>query len=248
MKCFFLISILGCLFTTVAQAQDTIYVNEHHKWCSKEKADSYVVVTSSSPLTKVDSYTMEGKLTETTYYIRYVEEVFQCIKEGESTLYYEDGSIKATAFYSNGKLQSVKAYYPDGKLQREDSYTKKGKLKKSFLYNKEGKPTKNREPWERQPEFPGGDIALMNAVSSILKYPEDASKAYITGRVILQFVIDKEGKMTQAKVVRPTYYSLDKEALRVINEIGRKYTWKPGIEHGEKISVRYTVPISFNLK
>lgn len=248
MKHFFL-TIAGCLLAIAGYAQDTIYVNKHHEWCSKEKADSYVVVTSSSPLTKVDSYSMEGKLMETTYYKRYVEPIYQRIKEGESTLYYEeDGKTKAIVLYADGELQSVKAYYPDGKLQREDSYDKKGKLKKSFLYDKEGKATKNRDPWERQPQFPGGNIALMNAVNSTLKYPENALEANITGKVILQFVIDKNGKITQAEVVRPVHYLLDKEALRVINEIGRKYTWKPGIEHGEKVCVRYTIPISFNLK
>ncbi len=245
----FLSGILGCLLITIVQAQDTIYVTQYHEWCPKEKADSYAVVTSSSPLTKVDSYTMEGKLIETAYYKRYVEPIYQRIKEGKSTLYYEeDGKTKAIVLYDDGKLQSVKAYYPDGKLQREDSYDKKGKLKKSFLYDTDGKATKNRDPWERQPQFPGGNIALMNAVNSTLKYPENALDANITGRVILQFVIGKNGKITQTEVVRPVHYLLDKEALRVINEIGRKYTWKPGIEHGEKVRVRYTVPISFNLK
>lgn len=244
--------LIAGLSTSVAQAQqvqvDTIYVNKQQAWCSKDKASMYAVVTSIPSVQKVSYYMMDGTLVETTYYNKYVKDISDRIKEGESTLYYNDGNVKASIFYSNGKLHSVKAYYPDGKLQREDSYDKNGKLKKSLLYDENGKATKNKEPWERKPEFPGGNIALMNVVKSTLKYPKDAFKAYVTGRVILQFTVNKEGQMVNPKFLRTLHPSLDQEAMRVIEAIGKKYTWEPGISQGEKVNTKMVIPIVFNIQ
>ena len=165
--------LIAGLSTSVAQAQqvqvDTIYVNKQQAWCSKEKAAMYAVVTSIPSVQKVSYYTMDGRLVETTCYNKYVKDISARIKEGESTLYYNDGSIKASTLYSKGKLHSVKAYYPNGKLQREDSYDKNGKLEKSLLYDESGKATKNKEPWERRAEFPGGNTACRDAIKSTLK-------------------------------------------------------------------------------
>lgn len=237
----------GCLFM-VAQAQDTIYINKHQQWVKKEKAETYAVVQKKSTIIQVDVYTMEGKLKETSHYTSYTKQPYDRIKEGISYYYYEDGSIKAEVNYAKGKLQHVKAYYPDGKLQREDSYNKKGVLKTSYMYDTEGKATENKEPWERKPEFPGGNTAFARILKANVKYPEDALNAHITGRVILQFFISKEGKITNPKVVRSASPSLDEEALRVINLLAKRYTWKPGIEQGKEVSVRYTIPIPFHLK
>ena len=244
--------LIAGLSTSVAQAQqvqvDTIYVNKQQAWCSKEKAAMYAIVTSIPSVKKVSYYTMDGTLVETTCYNKYVKDISARIKEGESTLYYNDGSIKASTLYSKGKLHSVKAYYPNGKLQREDSYDKNGKLEKSLLYDESGKATKNKEPWERRAEFPGGNTAFRDAIKSTLKYPKDAFKAHVTGRVIMQFTINKEGQMVNPKFLRRLHPSLDKEAMRVIETIGKKYTWEPSISQGEKVNDKMVIPIVFNLQ
>lgn len=78
-----------------------------------------------------------------------------------------------------------------------------------------------------------------------IKYPEEAAKKKIEGRVIVQFVVDKKGKACKPKVVRSIHPALDAEAIRVINAMPN---WKPGTIKGKPVSVKYTIPISFKLK
>ncbi|WP_346860327.1 TonB family protein [uncultured Draconibacterium sp.] len=97
---------------------------------------------------------------------------------------------------------------------------------------------------EDMPEFPGGDEALRQFIATNVKYPEDAKKNGIAGKVYISFVVDENGKVADTKVARGVDPSLDKEALRVVN---LSPTWKPGKQRGEAVKVQYTVPISFAL-
>ena len=78
-----------------------------------------------------------------------------------------------------------------------------------------------------------------------INYPEDCKKAGIQGRVIIQFVVDKDGSIKNPKVARGVHPSLDKEALRVISSSPK---WKPGKQKGEAVKVRYTIPVLFKLQ
>jgi len=98
---------------------------------------------------------------------------------------------------------------------------------------------------EVMPEFPGGEMALRKFISTSVKYPIEAQENGIQGKVYITFVVNKEGEVTDAKVVRGVDPSLDKEALRVVNNLPK---WKPGKQDGNKVNVNYTVPISFVLK
>ena len=98
---------------------------------------------------------------------------------------------------------------------------------------------------EEMPEFPGGMEALMTFLSRNIKYPSDAQNKGVQGRVVIQFVVNTDGKIEDAHVVRSVQSELDKEALRVINSMPN---WKPGKQKGEVVRVKYTVPIAFRLK
>ena len=98
---------------------------------------------------------------------------------------------------------------------------------------------------EVMPEFPGGETSLRKFIADSVKYPIEAQENGIQGKVYITFVVNKEGKVTDAKVVRGVDPSLDKEALRVVNNLP---IWKPGKQDGNKVNVNYTVPISFVLK
>ena len=98
---------------------------------------------------------------------------------------------------------------------------------------------------EEMPEFPGGESALRQYIASEVKYPEEAKKGGIQGKVFVTFVVDKTGKAVNPKIARSASPSLDKEALRVV---GSMPTWKPGKQKGENVAVQYTMPISFALK
>lgn len=97
---------------------------------------------------------------------------------------------------------------------------------------------------EKMPEFPGGQEALMKYLSMNVRYPTEAQKNRIGGRVIVQFVITEDGSITQEKIVRGVEASLDTEALRVVRQMPK---WSPGMEKGEPVKVRYNIPIFFRM-
>jgi protein TonB len=95
------------------------------------------------------------------------------------------------------------------------------------------------------PEFPGGELALRKFIANAIKYPVIAQENGIQGKVYVNFVVDKDGSITAAKIARGVDSSLDKEALRVVNSLPK---WKPGMQRGKPVKVSYTVPISFVLQ
>lgn len=98
---------------------------------------------------------------------------------------------------------------------------------------------------EEMPEFKGGNKALMDYLAANLQYPKGAETKGTQGRVIVQFIVNTDGSIDDAKVVRSVDPELDAEALRVINGMPK---WKPGTQKGEPVRVKYTVPVVFRLK
>ncbi|MFV0544741.1 MAG: energy transducer TonB [Bacteroides sp.] len=98
---------------------------------------------------------------------------------------------------------------------------------------------------ENMPEFNGGQAALMQYLAKNIKYPTIAQENGTQGRVIVQFVVNRDGSIVDAKVVRSVDPYLDKEALRVINSMPK---WKPGMQRGKPVRVKYTVPVMFRLQ
>lgn len=98
---------------------------------------------------------------------------------------------------------------------------------------------------EQMPEFPGGMKELLKFLQDNLKYPESAMKNNLQGRVIVQFVVEKDGTPTEFNVVRAVNPDLDAEALRVLKTMPK---WKPGMQKGEAVRVKYTVPVAFKLQ
>jgi TonB family protein len=98
---------------------------------------------------------------------------------------------------------------------------------------------------EQMPNFAGGIPKLMEFLTGNVKYPEAAMKKGIEGRVIVSFVVNTDGSVSDAKVVRSIHPLLDKEALRVVNSMPK---WTPGKQNGQVVRVKYNIPISFKLK
>lgn len=98
---------------------------------------------------------------------------------------------------------------------------------------------------EQMPEFPGGMKELLKFLQNNLKYPENAMKNNVQGRVIVQFVVEKDGTLTEFKVARSVDPDLDAEALRVLQIMPK---WKPGMQRGKIVRVKFTVPVSFKLQ
>jgi len=95
------------------------------------------------------------------------------------------------------------------------------------------------------PQFPGGFAGLMQYLSTNVRYPEDAKEAGTQGSVIVSFIVEKDGSISNARVTKPTYSSLDEEALRVISAMPK---WTPGKQNGEAVRAKYSVPVTFRLK
>lgn len=98
---------------------------------------------------------------------------------------------------------------------------------------------------EQMPSFPGGMGALMSWLGQNIKYPVIAAENGVQGRVIVQFVVEKDGSITDVKVAKSVDPSLDKEAARVVSSMPK---WTPGKQNGSAVRVKYTVPVTFKLQ
>lgn len=97
---------------------------------------------------------------------------------------------------------------------------------------------------ETPPSFPGGQTELMKLIAQSVRYPADAYRDSVQGRVVMQFVVDKDGKVTSPTVVRGVCESIDEEAKRVVMQLP---DFIPGKLRGEPVAVRYTLPVLFKL-
>lgn len=150
--------------------------------------------------------------------------------------------------------------YQDGNKKKGISFTderlpKENKTNWTIVYNEKWNEVMQSDPGtpdnpifevvEHMPEFTGGGMpALMEYLGKNIKYPEAAMKKGIQGRGIVQFVVEKDGSITNVKILRGVDPELDKEAVRVVSAMPK---WKPGTQRGEAVRVRFTVPVMFRL-
>ena len=150
--------------------------------------------------------------------------------------------------------------YQDGNKKKGISFTderlpKENKTNWTIVYNEKWNEVMQSDPGtpdnpifevvEHMPGFTGGGMpALMEYLSKNIKYPEAAMKKGIQGRGIVQFVVEKDGSITNVKILRSVDPELDKEAVRVVSAMPK---WKPGTQRGEAVRVRFTVPVMFRL-
>lgn len=98
---------------------------------------------------------------------------------------------------------------------------------------------------EERPQFPnGGDMAMLRYLESHIKYPKECVEKCVQGRVIVQFVVNKDGTIVDPEVIKPVNPLLDEEAIRVIKEMPK---WIPGKQKGKPVRVRFTIPVTFSL-
>ena len=98
---------------------------------------------------------------------------------------------------------------------------------------------------EVMPQFPGGQIAMMKYIMENMKYPEQAMKEGIQGRVAVRFIVEKDGSISDVKPVLSVHPLLNKEAVRVVESMPK---WTPGKHNGKPVRVRFNLPVMFKLK
>ena len=97
---------------------------------------------------------------------------------------------------------------------------------------------------EQMPEYPGGMQAMIAFLQTNMKYPEDAAKQKVEGRVMVQFVVETDGSVSDVHVAKQVFPSLDAEAIRVVQAMPK---WMPGKEKGKVVRVKYNLPIVFRM-
>jgi len=131
------------------------------------------------------------------------------------------------------RLSPVRYERETENTQEPPPVKKKGSIEESFVVV------------ENQPEFPGGNEALMKFISENVQYPIEAQKKGIQGKVVCNFIVRKDGSITDVNVVRGVDPLLDAEAVRLLQSMP---AWKPGTQRGQAVNVRYTLPVVFRLQ
>ena len=115
----------------------------------------------------------------------------------------------------------------------------------AMAQNKKNANDKVLEKAEVMPEYPGGDQAMMDFVAKNVQYPQEARDKEISGRVLVSFIVEKDGSIADVKVVKGIGGGCDEEAVRVVKAMPK---WKPGKDKGKPVRVSYMMPFTFKLQ
>lgn len=115
----------------------------------------------------------------------------------------------------------------------------------AMAQNKKAANDKVLEKAEVMPEFPGGEQAMMKFVAENVQYPQEARDKEISGRVLVSFIVEKDGSIAEVKVVKGIGGGCDEEAVRVVKAMPK---WKPGKDKGKPVRVSYMMPFTFKLQ
>ena len=170
--------------------------------------------------------------------VMYYNQVLSKNDTTRNTFFIEQG------LYANGFKQGVwTGRYVDGSYFYEETYDKGGlQTGKAHLV---GADTVRYTSLGQQPEFPGGMKGLGQFLSQNLSYPVSAQKAGAQGQVFVSFVVCTDGTLCDYQVLKSVQPDLDREAIRVVQKMSGK--WTPGVQRGQKVRVKYNLPINFSL-
>ena len=180
------------------------------------------------------------------------EEVLNTVKVTELAIVQDDQVKKEDEIKTQDELKETETAFgqKDNDKGTEDRNVTRT-LKEEVVVEKKVEPEKKAEPEqifksvEQMPTFPGGEAALMKYLSSHIQYPAMAQENNVQGRVVLQFVVEKDGRVGEVKVVRSVDKDLDREAVRECKTLP---DYAPGRQNGQPVRVWYTLPVSFKLQ
>jgi protein TonB len=176
------------------------------------------------------------------------EEVLNTVKVTELAI-VEDDKVKAEdEIKTQDELKETTTAFGQSDFDKGTDDRNVVREHKDEVVVEEKKPVEENKVFtavEQMPQFPGGEEALMKYIQSHLKYPPVAMENNIQGRVVVQFVVTKTGKIGEIKVARSKDPDLDKEAVRVVKTLP---DFIPGKMNGQAVAVWYTLPITFKLQ
>lgn len=215
------------------------------------EANQKVAVTTAVELSKIDKTPKveKKKVTPKIEQPKVVEKVKSSIKFTAPVI-KKDSEVKPEEeMKTQEDLQKTKTTIGAFTVVGNDEIG--GEILKAKEEIAQPEPPKNEEEnkvfdvVEEQPSFPGGQGALMAWLNDNIKYPVVAAENGIQGKVIVQFVVGKNGSISNVKVLRSVDPSLDKEAVRVVSNMPN---WTPGKQNGASVNVRFTLPVTFRLQ
>ncbi len=242
MKIFFIL--LTCLLSRAVLAQDsTFYDSDGNKTKSYASCHHFALIDhDASDTNKVveRAYFKSGKVKSIRNYNPYSKKKLN----GKFQEWFENGQIRKEIDYKDDKFDGVLlTYWENGQLKRKDTY-KEGELQEGKCWNAEGKEVKHFD-FEIMPVYTGGENELVHYLSKNITYPKKEKKKGVQGTVYIQFVIDKDGSVTDVRVVRGVSERLDEEAARIVRSLPK---WSPGYLDGDAVKVSFVLPIKFRLK
>lgn len=227
----------------------------------KGKVGTHLTYYSSGKLKIKRIYKKEKLSLKEAYYessnVKAIEEYNALGRFRNKKTFYESGQLETDVSYKDSSDDKntnkiiAFSYYENGQLKQKDEYiqdkkggTRNHQLISGVLYNEEGNEIPHI-PFMTVPKFIGGNKLLYMFIKANLKYPKAAKKEKIQGKVLVGFVVNKNGKVEKIKALKSEDHDLEKEALRIVNLMP---DWTPGTYNGKKVSVPFTSPINFKLR
>jgi len=231
------------LFSMIAFGQDTIFYNSNSdKVRNRVQADYYQIRLKENISSKrliERSYYMNNQMREEIYYL----DLSQKKKEGTQRFWFRSGQLKSAVDFVDNKIHgNVLTYWQNGHLKRKDTF-ENNKFVSGTCYDSIGNQIEHFE-FLVLPSFPGGDKMLLEFLKNNLRYPSYASEHGIQGRVIVKFVVAKDGTPSKFGIRIGVDRDLDMEAMRVVRTMPK---WTPCYYDGEPLDFWYTLPIVFKM-
>ncbi|MBO3269780.1 energy transducer TonB [Hymenobacter defluvii] len=189
----------------------------------------------------VQRYYASGKLKWRSEY----ENIRRHTVHGLDEAWYESGQLRRRAHMTHGKWNGeLLSYHPNGTLKRRESY-QDGKSLGGECFDAAGKPVAFY-PFEKMPEAPlGGFTGTLQYVGRNIRYPAEALRKNIQGKVFVNFYVDTLGVVRDVHVKEGVHPSIDEEAKRVVASLP---AWEPGYQDGNPVMVSFTMPVMFRIQ
>jgi TonB family protein len=255
----------GAMSELTAQSQDTIYYDSFWKETTASQASYYRVRSRQQDGWLVTDYYLTGKpqmkggYADDSSHIRQGEYVWfdssgkvshRCIYvnnklNGPETYYYSTGRVQMSGNEQDDEYEGEwTGYYPSGKISAKAKFAN-GKQISGDFYLENGSPNKSITEFHRNASFPNGVAGWARFLNKTLRYPDTAVDREIQGTVYVQFLVSKEGKVSDLRVVQSVDRFLDEEALRVMR---RSPDWQPAIMAGIISESLIRQPVIFKMQ
>ena len=235
------LTISFCLLGIISFGQDTIYLDKDLK--KGTPIEYYQIVKHNQSDTNratETTYFKSGQIKSETRFSNYTKgEV-----DGNCKEYYKNGQIKEDTEYKFGKMNGLNlTYWKNGTPKRIDTY-ENDKLIKGQCFNSQGMDTLYFA-YEIMAEFPGGTNGLFEYIAKELKYPHQSRDNGIQGKVLIGFMVNENGSVSDVTIEQSVNDEIDAEAIRIVLKMPK---WGPAMLDGEACKIKFTMPINFVLR